>query len=135
MTPDQQQRLAEFLDQNVLWPRTLQRYAFLPHLTGPGGLDPRPSPPQLASELLAIAEFRSLQLGTWLQTPDGAAIRQAVELVSPPFLQTDIDLLVDALTIAAKLQRRHQQIAGLVAVGAVALFIGSVAAALVKPNN
>jgi hypothetical protein len=59
---------------------------------------------QLAQQFLEIAEFRTLQLGNWLGTTDGAIIAAAVEMVMPPFFQEDVELLVAALKLAADMQ-------------------------------
>src|SRR6266852_4580374 len=45
-----------------------------------------PLPEELAHELLGLAEFRTLQLGTWLDTTDGQIIAKAVEAVVPAYL-------------------------------------------------
>ncbi len=84
---------------------------------------PRPTPQLLAEQLLQDAEFRALQLGSWLGTTDGRVITAAVEAVSPPFYRADIDLLVAALQRAAELQQEGQQVAGRYAVTAIALAV------------
>jgi hypothetical protein len=66
----------------------------------------RYTPETLAQELLNSAEFRALQLGTWLGTPDGELISAAVHAVMPPPYRQDIDLLIEALKIAAKAQQK-----------------------------
>src|SRR6202044_2508315 len=82
----------------------------------------RPTPEELAAELVALAEFRALGLGSWLGTADGQVIAQAVEIVSPPFYRQDVELLVAALRHAATLQQQEgQQVAGQYAVGAIVL--------------
>ncbi len=71
-----------------------------------------PTPEELARELLDMTEFRTLQVGTWLGTADGEIITKAVEMVIPPYLRPDIELLVDGLKLAARLhQQRGQRIA------------------------
>ena len=112
-----QQQIARFLDGYVTaWPRVYSWYDEL----GPWPLPPRPTPNQLADELLKVAEFRTLQLGTWLGTTDGQVIAEAVEMVSPPFYRQDIELLVEALRLAAEMQRTEgRERAGKVAVGAI----------------
>lgn len=127
-----QQQIAAFLDQHMTWPRA----------SGWAGHDyswpydygwraPRPTAEDLARELLGMAEFRALQLGTWLGTTDGQIITEAVELVAPPFYEEDIELLVAALEYAARLQHQEgQQVAGRVAVGA-AVAAGVVAVGIV----
>lgn len=73
---------------------------------------------EIAAHLFADAEFRSLQLGTWLNTPNGQLITAAVEAITPPPYREDIQLLVEAVTLAAKMQqdtgRQRAVAAGLV---------------------
>jgi hypothetical protein len=90
----------------------------------------RPTVDELAQELLGIAEFRTLQLGTWLGTTDGQVVAEAVEMATPPFYREDVELLVAALQRVAPLQQQEgQQAAGRNAlaiigtVAVVALFI------------
>ena len=67
------------------------------------------TPRQLALQLLAWDRFRALKLGRWLRRPDGAGMRAAVEALSPLPLREDIELLVEALTLATEnqLERRR----------------------------
>jgi hypothetical protein len=82
-----------------------------------------PTEAELAAELLEMAEFRALQLGSWLGTTEGEVITKAVESVMPPYLQADIALLVAGLRLAAQLQQQKgQRVAGGVALVAVAMF-------------
>ena len=70
--------------------------------------------------LLGDAEFRALQLGTWLGTTDGEVISQAVAQIIPPFYRPEYDLMVKGLTLAASLQAQEgQQVAGKVALGVI----------------
>ena len=95
--------LSEFIDG---WPR--QPASF-------GGVYPmrRPlvaqqfTPEQIAEQLLASAAFRALRLGTWLSTPKGEFITAAVEALTPPLYQMDVNLLIDAVKLAAKAQQRE----------------------------
>jgi hypothetical protein len=95
--------LAEFTDG---WPRQPAPF---------GGLYPLRRPPvaqqftpeQTAEQLLASAVFRALRLGTWLSTPKGEFITAAVEALAPPLYQMDIELLVDAIKLAARAQQRE----------------------------
>ena len=69
---DKCNQVADFLRQSV---------TFLPNTSGhPWGrsawTQQLPTVEQFAKDLLADAEFRSLQLGTWLGTTDGEVIRQ-----------------------------------------------------------
>ena len=113
----------QFLDQRVVWPRMPAPYAW----GNPAWLrhhypyqQPRPTSEQLAQELLAIPEYRALQLGTWLGTTNGEIITEAVELVTPPFYREDVELLVEALKLAAQLQAQEgQEKAEEIALGAI----------------
>jgi hypothetical protein len=95
--------LGEFTDG---WPR--QPVPF-------GGVYPLRRPPvaqqftpeQTAEQLLASAAFRALRLGTWLSTPKGEFITAAVEALAPPLYQMDIELLIDAIKLAARAQQRE----------------------------
>jgi hypothetical protein len=95
--------LGEFTDG---WPRQPVQF---------GGLYPLRRPPvaqqftpeQLAEQLLASTAFRALRLGTWLSTPKGEFIAAAIEALVPPLYQMDIDLLIDAVKLAAKAQQRE----------------------------
>jgi hypothetical protein len=58
----------------------------------------RPSAAELATQLLATAEFRALGLGSWLRTSEGEIISVAVEAISPPFYRQGEAMLVDALS-------------------------------------
>jgi multisubunit Na+/H+ antiporter MnhB subunit len=67
----------------------------------------RPTAAEIGDAWREDAEFRALQLGTWLNTPDGQMIAAAVEAVSPPFYAEDERLLVAALRHAAA--RQHEE--------------------------
>jgi hypothetical protein len=120
------QRVAEYLNRSILWQRDpfwygdaspfwMRSFGSVAHQ--------RPAVEELAAELLADAEFQSLRLGSWLETPEGAFYAQVVEMVMPPFYRQDAELLVSALKLAAKLQQRNQRLAGGVALGAIALVL------------
>ena len=68
-------------------------------------MQPRPTPEEIAEELLTNLTFRALRLGTWLGTPDGEMLVTAVELADPAFYTPDVALLVDGLKLAASIQR------------------------------
>ena len=116
-----QQHLAQFLDQRIVWQRVPTAYTW----GNPVWLrhhypyqQPRPTPEQLAHELLAIPEYRALQLATWLGTTNGEIIAQAVEMVTPPFYREDVELLVDPLKLAGQLQAQEgRDKAGKIALG------------------
>lgn len=116
-----QEQLTQFLDRRITFPRVMSIYGWpAPQQYVPVFVHPyqRPTAEQLANWLLADAEFRALQLGTWLGTTQGEVIAEAVETVTPPFYRQDVELLVEALQLAARLQSQEgQQKAGKVALG------------------
>jgi hypothetical protein len=122
-----QEQIAVFLDQHITVPRVPPSYSpwgdvypWAQTYHCPYVPTPRPSAERVAHELLDIAEFKALQLGTWLGTTDGKIIARAVESVTPPFYRQDAELLVAALQHASTLQQQEgQQAAGRVARGAV----------------
>ena len=67
----------------------------------------RPMSKDVAKEFLDCAEFRALQLGTWLGTTDGEVMTRAVEMVVPMFYAEDVALIVEALTLAAAIQQQE----------------------------
>ena len=73
--------------------------------------NPLPNPEDYARTLLADSEFRALQLGTWLGTTDGEIISCAVAQVIPLPYRPEYGLLVNGLTLAAKLQAQEGQAA------------------------
>jgi hypothetical protein len=113
-----------------------RRITFLPNTSGhPWGRtawqQQLPTVEQFAKDLVADAECRSLQLGTWLGTTDGEVIETAVGMVIPPFYRPEYDLAVDGLKLAARLgQQQGQQVAervALLTVGASLFAAGVVA--------
>lgn len=103
-----QTQITDFLEEFISdWPRDhyqhrLSDYGFGWHQDPVAG---HTTPAALAENLLAITEFRALQLGTWLNKPDGELITAAVEAISPPPYREDIELITEALKIAARTQR------------------------------
>lgn len=103
-----QEQITRFLDGYIAgWPRS-------PYWPGPwyhaaGWIQPpvasRTTPAELAQDLVANAEFRALQLGTWLNRPDAELITAAVEAITPPPYREDIELITEALKLAARTQR------------------------------
>ena len=130
-----QEQIATFLDKNITLPRVPISYspwgtAYPWAQAYPYVLPPRPTVEGVANELLGIAEFKALQLGTWLGTTDGTVIAQAVESVTPPFYRQDVELLVAALQQAATIQQQEgQQVAGRFALGAIGV-AGAIALAI-----
>ncbi|MGN6663942.1 MAG: hypothetical protein ACTHK6_07050 [Solirubrobacterales bacterium] len=87
--------------------------------------EPYPSVQELADELLADSEFEALRLATWLRSPDGKFIAEAVALVIPPAYRPEFDLAVEALQLAAAMQYEEgapQRVAGGFALAVVAIF-------------
>jgi len=80
----------------------------------------RPSAEEIGKLFLQDAEFRALELGTWLGTTDGEIIAGAVESFLPPLYRQDAELLVDALKFAADLQQTEgREVAGAWALGSI----------------
>ena len=121
------EEIAAFLEQHV---RFAYPYAFGYRLG-------RPQPPsveEFAHQLLEIAGFRALRLGSWLGTTDGQAITEAVEMVTPPLYCQDVEFLVAALRYAAEVQhtegqRKAGQFALVGVVIAAVMFLATMSAA------
>jgi hypothetical protein len=80
----------------------------------------RPSAEEIGRWLLQDAEFRALELGTWLGATDGEILAGAVERFLPPLYREDVALLVDALRFAAELQQTEgRETAGKWALGSI----------------
>jgi hypothetical protein len=60
---------------------------------------------EIAARLFADASFRALQLGTLLNTPKPSAVAAAVGGIRPSLPADQSALLVDAVTLAAKMQQ------------------------------
>jgi hypothetical protein len=60
----------------------------------------------LGNVLAGDVGFQAIRLGTWLNTPDGALIADAVKQVIPPGYRPEYQLVVDALQFAASKQRQ-----------------------------
>jgi hypothetical protein len=119
-----QEQLTKLLDERIIWPRVVSHMGWsvepLWNETVVINAQSRPTVEQLAQELLGVTEIRALRLGAWLTTPDGAMITEAVEAISPPLYRQDIELVVAALKLAAKMQQEEGQgKAGMVAAGAL----------------
>jgi hypothetical protein len=102
------EQITQFLDSYISgWPR--DPYWSGSWYSGTGWTQPavagQTTPADLAQDLLANAEFRALQLGTWLNKPDGELITAAVEAITPPPYRQDIELITEALKLAAQTQR------------------------------
>jgi hypothetical protein len=107
MTVPTREQITDFVNRYFTGlPRCYGPLGFRP--AGYGGLNQgRRAAKDIAQELLGCAEFRALQLGTWLGTTNGEIITQAVEAVMPPFYAEDVALIVEALNLAAAMQQRE----------------------------
>ena len=79
---------------------------------------------QYAKQLGSTVEFEALNLGQFFGSPDGQLIRTGVALVFPGYLAGDIDLIVDALMLAARAQARNKRIAVAPLIGLAAVGVG-----------
>ena len=102
-----QDQLADFIRRRIsvgrVQPGADNAYARLYPTLYP--LAPLPAYEQVAAELARDTEFRVLQLGTFLNTPSGDFVEQAVSLAVPRGFTPEFSLLVDAVQLAAKLQQ------------------------------
>lgn len=104
---NKQEDIAAFLaDYVTAFPRTYGPYRPSLRRSYPWASS-RPTAEEIAREFLSVATFRALKLGTWLGTTDGQIVVDAVEMVVPMFYVEDVELLVEALQIAAALQQRE----------------------------
>jgi hypothetical protein len=118
---ERKEQIARFIQRSpALWP-----VAVSPHTVPPPWRQPYPSAETIAKDLLADSEFQALRLATWLRSPDGELIAEAVALVISPAARPEFELAVDALQLAAGMQYERgwpQRAAGLVALAAVSLY-------------
>jgi len=98
------EQITQFLDRYIAsWPRDPGPWYSYSRWEQP--VATQVTSAQLAENLVRSAEFRALQLGTWLNKPDGELITAAVEAITPPPYRQDIELITDALKLAAQQQR------------------------------
>jgi hypothetical protein len=103
------EEIAEFLEDFIDdWPRDPRWSGYPYSLRPPAAMAYQIAPDDLATELLETVGFRALNLGSWLNTPDGELITAAIGLLAPPPYDIDMRLLADALKIAATKQRTAQ---------------------------
>lgn len=84
--------------------------------------------PEVAQWLLNDVEFRAMKLGTLLNTPDEQIVLAAVQAIAPAPYAEDIELIADAIQLAARQQKAEawQKIAAAAALtGLAALALGS----------
>jgi len=120
-----QEAIAQFLNNHCTLLRMSFPYSMQSYPRNRGLVYGYPHQPQgatiesLAEEFLAMPEFLALRLGGFLGTPQGHVIAEGVRLVTPPFYEPDVELLIGGLTYAAELQAKGDQKAGLVALGVI----------------
>lgn len=102
-----QDQLADFIRSRISVGRVQPgaEYPYAAWYAMPCHTPPLPAVGQVAAELVRDTEFRALQLGTFLNTPTGEFIEQAVALAVPRAFTPEFALLVDALRLAAELQQ------------------------------
>ena len=127
------ERLSDFVARRItvgrVQPGAGYRYFFAPYYLPPQSL---PTKEELAHSLLADAEFQSLKLGNWLNSPSGEVIAQIVAEVVPSTLQPEFGLIVDGLKLAADVQKTNGR--AQIGVGSlVLLFAGLVVRAGLMP--
>jgi hypothetical protein len=101
--------ITEFLYKYIAhWPRVQHwpGYQYYGSYRNHDAMAYKTTPQDLAEDLIDNFEFRSLQLGTWLNKPDAQLITAAVEAITPPPYNEDIELLVEGLKLAAQAQRQ-----------------------------
>lgn len=112
--------IAHFLEPTIQnWPRDPNWQSPFAYRLPQQAVADQLSAEQLAGQLLEMAGFRALRLGTWLNTPDGELIAAAVESLTPPPYKVDAQLLIEALKLAATKQR-SAELEKVVGVGVVA---------------
>jgi hypothetical protein len=118
-----QEQVASFISNSILVRDRLGRFDFpASGLPDANGYADQRSVEDFALRLLTMSEFRALQLGAFLRTPDGQIISQAAEMVLPPGYRQQIEFLVAGLQLAARLQQREgEKTAGLVAVSVLVI--------------
>jgi hypothetical protein len=106
------QQLVKFIDERLVWPVSPplqmrgQSALVSVGLQRPGANPVWFSDAQaLGNALAADVGFQALQLGTWLNTPDGDLIATATAQVLPPQYRPEYKFVVDALQFAACKQR------------------------------
>lgn len=118
---ERHQEIARFIQRS----RALRPLTVSPYTVPPPWREPYPDAQRLAELLLDEANFQALRLATWLSSPDGQLIGEAVALVISPALQPDFNLAVEALQLAAQMQYEQgelRRLAGVFAVIVVAAF-------------
>lgn len=123
-----EEQVAAYLRANPPFPLVAAPPPLYAGLPGYGPTQ-RPTAEEIGRWFLRDAEFRALELGTWLGTTEGEIIAGAVEGFLPPLYKQDAELLVSALKFAATLQQTEgREVAGAWALGSIvvaaALWLG-----------
>lgn len=115
MTTDKRQQLIDFVAQRILVGVDMAPQFVGHQVTIKVGLRASDGSEAWFEEAqslrLALADdagFQALELGTWLNSPDGAFIAEAVGQVLSPAFRPEYQLVVDGLKFAAN----HQRVAG-----------------------
>lgn len=114
-----EEQIAAYLRANPPFPLVAASGPHYVHLPGYGP-PPRPTIEEIGRWFLQDAEFRALELGSWLGTTEGKIIAGAVESFLPPLYKQDAELLVKSLHFAAVLQQSEgREVAGAWALGSI----------------
>ncbi len=98
--------------------RVVRPYPYAPVLGFPYET-PAAASERLAATLLADLEFQEIRLTDWLGTPDGRLIESAVLALLPPLQRGEVQLVVEAVTLAARKKRQgNETLAALLTLGA-----------------
>lgn len=116
MITDRHRQVARFVRSSEA-----MRPLFLRRDLAPPFREPHPDAEQIAEELVAESEFQALHLATWLRSPDGEMIADAVALVLPPAYRSEYELAVEAMQSAAEMQ--YEEGASQRLAGGFALFV------------
>lgn len=111
-----QQEITSFVTRRFGLPLPAGPWPTLDHAVA-GPRPPTTSAEDCARALVRDEEFRALQLGTWLNSPDGEVIAAAVQAALPQPYGYEAKVIIEGLQIAAKEQRRQ----GLKTAGVVSL--------------
>lgn len=127
MINDRHREIADFVSASpVLGP-----YALWPQTVPSAYRGAYPTAAELAARLIEDEEFRALRLATWLSTPDGRLIAEAVGLLVAPVYRQEYELIVGALKIAAQIQYEE---GGSHRAGALALGVISAVVSVLVPS-
>lgn len=119
-----QQDITNFVNRHFGMPLPPHRWPTLDQIGAPAR-PPTSSAEECAQALVQDEEFRALQLGTWLNTPNGEVISAAVQAALPPPYNAEVRVITDGLRLAAEMQRRQgwKTAGGIFGVGAVVMIL------------